>query len=86
MFWDLRDDTGSAGPSNVLQQQLTLARKGKTRKSDPQDPAAPLPEKKPRKKWTPEETQMLVEGCNRVCNSPQWAVKPGLTCANASMA
>ncbi|KAF9450975.1 hypothetical protein P691DRAFT_664168, partial [Macrolepiota fuliginosa MF-IS2] len=27
--------------------------------------AAPLPEKKPRKKWSPEETQMLVEGCNR---------------------
>lgn len=24
-------------------------------------------EKKMRKKWTMEETQMLVEGCNRVC-------------------
>lgn len=26
-------------------------------------------EKKMRKKWTMEETQMLVEGCNRVCLS-----------------
>lgn len=25
------------------------------------------PEKKMRKKWTMEETQMLVEGCNKVC-------------------
>lgn len=24
-------------------------------------------EKKPRKKWTMEETQMLVNGCNKVC-------------------
>ena len=25
-------------------------------------------EKKQRKKWTMEETQMLVNGCNKVCN------------------
>lgn len=73
MSWDFRDDTGLAGPSNVQQQQeqaspLKEPRKGKLRKSDPLNPTAPLPEKKPRKKWSPEETQMLVEGCNRVRN------------------
>lgn len=31
--------------------------------------SASPPEKKVRKKWTMEETQMLVEGCNRVCPS-----------------
>ncbi|KAF5353468.1 hypothetical protein D9756_007939 [Leucocoprinus leucothites] len=72
--WDFRDDTGIAGPSNAPQQQDTQSatestskepKKGKIRKTEPQDPTAPLPEKKPRKKWSPEETQMLVEGCNR---------------------
>lgn len=29
------------------------------------------PPKKPRKKWTMEETQMLVNGCNKVCRSVQ---------------
>jgi hypothetical protein len=36
-------------------------RRGKVRRL-----ASPPPEKKARKKWTMEETQMLVEGCNRV--------------------
>jgi len=37
-------------------------RRGKLRRI-----ASPAPpEKKARKKWTMEETQMLVEGCNRV--------------------
>lgn len=27
----------------------------------------PQPEKKQRKKWSEEETQMLVKGCNKVC-------------------
>jgi hypothetical protein len=37
-------------------------RRGKVRRL-----ASPAPpEKKARKKWTMEETQMLVEGCNRV--------------------
>ena len=26
-----------------------------------------FPEKRPRKKWTHEETQNLVKGCNKVC-------------------
>lgn len=74
--WDFRDDTGIAGPSNAQQGKDSpsatesspkeLPKKAKVRKTEPQDPAAPLPEKKPRKKWSAEETQMLVEGCNRV--------------------
>lgn len=74
--WDFRDDTGIAGPSNAQEHQNSPSatgsspkeppKKTQVRKTEPQDPAAPLPEKKPRKKWSPEETQMLVEGCNRV--------------------
>ena len=49
-----RDDTGLPSPSEE--------RRGKVRRL-----ASPAPpEKKARKKWTMEETQMLVEGCNRV--------------------
>ncbi|KAI0370955.1 hypothetical protein BV20DRAFT_994328 [Pilatotrama ljubarskyi] len=33
--------------------------------AQPSQPQAPLPEKRPRKKWTMEETQMLVAGCNK---------------------
>lgn len=33
-------------------------------------------EKKMRKKWTMEETQMLVEGCNRVCLSSFFSLLP----------
>jgi hypothetical protein len=49
-----RDDTSLPSPSEE--------RRGKVRRL-----ASPVPqEKKARKKWTMEETQMLVEGCNRV--------------------
>ncbi len=65
--WSFRDDTGIAGPSSAQPSSPTnLPKKVKIRKTEPLDPAAPVPEKKPRKKWSPEETQMLVEGCNRV--------------------
>lgn len=67
--WSFRDDTGLAGPSSAQQQPPSPTKepkKGKIRKTEPLDPAAPVLEKKPRKKWSPEETQMLVEGCNRV--------------------
>ncbi|KAI0053499.1 hypothetical protein FA95DRAFT_1481607 [Auriscalpium vulgare] len=48
--WTFRDDTALE------------SRKGKMRKLASGEPA---PEKKMRKKWSEEETQMLVEGCNR---------------------
>jgi hypothetical protein len=49
-----RDDTSLPSPSDE--------RRGKVRRL-----TSPAPqEKKARKKWTMEETQMLVEGCNRV--------------------
>jgi hypothetical protein len=32
-------------------------------------PPPPPAEKKPRKKWSQEETQMLVDGCNRVSSA-----------------
>jgi hypothetical protein len=43
-------------------------KKGKLRKGDFSNPPddAPIPEKKPRKKWTQEETMMLVNGCQIV--------------------
>ena len=43
-------------------------KKGKIRKLDPKldDPTAQQ-DKKPRKKWSNEETQMLVQGCQIVC-------------------
>ena len=43
-------------------------KKGKIRKGDPSDDA-PVPEKKPRKKWTQDETMMLVNGCQIVRSS-----------------
>lgn len=45
-------------------------KKGKMRKLDTKqasdDSSALAIEKKPRKKWSSEETQMLVKGCNKV--------------------
>ncbi|KAI0321150.1 hypothetical protein OF83DRAFT_1161950 [Amylostereum chailletii] len=52
--WTFRDDTALGSDE----------RKGKVRKLD-RTPPDDLPEKKARKKWTMEETQMLVDGCNR---------------------
>ena len=66
--WSFRDDTGidsSSGGSNLALPE----KKGKMRKIAPtaedEDPTT-FQEKKPRKKWSAEETQMLVDGCNRV--------------------
>ena len=69
--WSFRDDTGleargsSAAPASP-------EKKGKMRKISVDDteiggskPRAL--EKRQRKKWTEEETQMLVNGCNTVC-------------------
>ena len=53
-----RDDTSLPSPSDE--------RRGKVRRLTSPAP----PEKKARKKWTMEETQMLVEGCNRVSACP----------------
>ena len=56
--YEFRDDTSLPSPSEE--------RRGKVRRL-----ASPAPqEKKARKKWTVEETQMLVEGCNRVSALP----------------
>jgi hypothetical protein len=50
-------------------------RRGKVRRL-----ASPAPpEKKARKKWTMEETQMLVEGCNRV-RLPFFSLLPYPSC------
>jgi hypothetical protein len=55
-----RDDTSLPSPSPSDE------RRGKVRRL-----TSPAPqEKKARKKWTMEETQMLVEGCNRVSTLP----------------
>lgn len=43
-----------------------LTKRTKTRKIGNKGDGS-VSEKKPRKKWTAAETQMLVEGCNRVC-------------------
>ena len=52
-------------------------KRGKMRRIDPDEPVSgdhsllsDKPEKKPRKKWTMEETQMLVAGCNKVRIDP----------------
>ena len=46
-------------------------KKGKIRKLDPKlgagDEQTAQQDKKPRKKWSNEETQMLVQGCQIVC-------------------
>ncbi len=59
-----RDDTGLPSPSDE--------RRGKVRRLTSPVP----PEKKARKKWTMEETQMLVEGCNRVSIHPPHPPSP----------
>jgi hypothetical protein len=55
-------DAHSADPSD------SLDKKGKMRKPDPANPPddPPATEKKPRKKWSQEETMMLVNGCQIV--------------------
>jgi hypothetical protein len=72
--WTFRDDTGldSHVPETDAAHQLMPEKRGKMRKiavADEPDPdaASGEREKRQRKKWSAEETQMLVDGCNRVC-------------------
>ncbi|KAL1740503.1 hypothetical protein HDZ31DRAFT_7525, partial [Schizophyllum fasciatum] len=62
--WSFRDDTGVGAHRGQAGEEpsSTPEKRGKMRKLADGDAAT---EKKPRKRWTPEETQMLVEGCNR---------------------
>ncbi|KAI5120239.1 hypothetical protein M0805_007543 [Coniferiporia weirii] len=66
--WSFRDDTTI--DSHVVSSSPLTEKKGKMRKvaADEAKPGdrthAPVPEKRQRKKWTEEETQMLVSGCN----------------------
>ena len=65
--WSFRDDTSLDAHSLPRPDP---DKRGKMRKIAPAtadtDPQPPAQEKKPRKKWTPDETQMLVDGCQRV--------------------
>ncbi|KAF5343936.1 hypothetical protein D9758_012144 [Tetrapyrgos nigripes] len=68
--WSFRDDTGLASvlPSNSSEVCLVPEKSGKLRRIAPDEDdedLGGLQEKKQRKKWTPEETQMLVDGCNK---------------------
>ncbi|KAL1753745.1 hypothetical protein FB107DRAFT_217136 [Schizophyllum commune] len=62
--WSFRDDTGVGARSGQSGEEHSgmHEKRGKMRKLADGDAAT---EKKQRKRWTPEETQMLVEGCNR---------------------
>lgn len=65
--FNFRDDTGLQ--SHVAETSSTPEKRGKMRRitgeSDGEEPS-PQTEKKHRKKWSAEETQMLVDGCNKV--------------------
>ncbi|TFK26914.1 hypothetical protein FA15DRAFT_702333 [Coprinopsis marcescibilis] len=77
--WSFRDDTGLDSSAQSAPSDLVGARKGKGKretsssslttagKNSDEDlgNSSPKLEKKARKKWTPEETQMLVAGCNK---------------------
>lgn len=70
--WNFRDDTGLASHKSSEQPATAMPeRKGKVRKINNNvdehcepDSGLIIQQKKPRKKWTEEETQMLVAGCN----------------------
>lgn len=72
--FNFRDDTG-VGVHSAADSSSTASseKKGKMRRIEsdrPDEDILQLPgpsEKKMRKKWTTEETQMLVDGCNKVC-------------------
>lgn len=71
--WTFRDDTGihSHVPETDSTHQLMPEKRGKMRKiavSDETDIDPLEKEKRQRKKWSTEETKMLVVGCNRVCS------------------
>ncbi|TCD62543.1 hypothetical protein EIP91_006748 [Steccherinum ochraceum] len=70
--WSFRDDTSLGNVTSALLPE----KKGKMRKisaedddtagqSQPSSSSLPFIEKRQRKKWTLEETQMLVNGCNK---------------------
>ncbi|KAF8885648.1 hypothetical protein BD779DRAFT_1673605 [Infundibulicybe gibba] len=66
--WSFRDDTGlESHIAETTTSSLTPEKRGKMRKiadtSNEDDEMTLLQEKKQRKKWTTEETAMLVEGC-----------------------
>lgn len=65
--WSFRDDT-SIDSHVASNSPLAPEKKGKTKKSVSEEKSLPQPtaEKRQRKKWTEEETQMLVSGCNIV--------------------
>ncbi|TFK62088.1 hypothetical protein BDN72DRAFT_903520 [Pluteus cervinus] len=67
--WSFRDDTGIeshvAETSGLVPEKKVKIRKIANGADEEGEQHITLPEKKPRKKWTPEETQMLVDGCNR---------------------
>ncbi|OCH87178.1 hypothetical protein OBBRIDRAFT_736609 [Obba rivulosa] len=68
--WSFRDDTG-VGVHSADSPGSVPEKKGKMRKiaassdKSEDEPTPAQPEKKQRKKWTAEETQMLVAGCNK---------------------
>lgn len=69
--WSFRDDTGlgvhSGDPTSLVPEKKGKMRRIENSNDRPDDDLAqPQLEKKPRKKWTTEETQMLVKGCNKV--------------------
>ena len=67
--WTFRDDTGldPRAPHEPRGKMRKLASGESSRAAAlSPSPPPPPPEKKARKKWTMEETHMLVEGCNRV--------------------
>ena len=68
--YTFRDDTGLGREKEQSPEKSAVKGKAKMRKLDTAEGDAEeeiLQEKKLRKKWSQEETQMLVEGCNKVC-------------------
>ncbi|KAF9459396.1 hypothetical protein BDZ94DRAFT_1312417 [Collybia nuda] len=65
--WSFRDDTGlDSHVPETVDSGLVPEKRGKMRKiAATADDDSRFQEKKQRKKWSPEETQMLVDGCNR---------------------
>ncbi|KAF8346500.1 hypothetical protein F5887DRAFT_1281640 [Amanita rubescens] len=62
--WAFRDDTSlDAHPQQPSDKRPKIRKNSSLSPADDLD--HPHPEKKPRKKWSPEETQMLVDGCQR---------------------
>ena len=60
------DDAVDAGNMNLGLNMSMGMSNGSCGHQPPSTMNGEKPEKKPRKKWTMEETQMLVAGCNKV--------------------